>query len=64
MLHISFLDIEKFLLRDEKSEKLYKYNLRNSLRAAQENGGLFSGLRIHATRQTKPPPSEIKGTSR
>jgi len=52
------------LLRDEKSEKLYKYNLKNSLRAAQENGGLFSGLRIHATRQTKPPPSEIKGKSR
>ena len=62
---IFYSEVDKFLLQDKKSEREYKYSLQRSVLAAREaEVGLLSGYSIYVTKQTKPPPNEIKGMYR
>lgn len=61
--YISFfglIETDSFQLEDASSEKEYGYRLKDSLQTAR-NMKLFTGLKIHVTKRTKPKPAEIKG---
>lgn len=59
---VTFSDADKFLLKDKKSEKEYKYSLQQTVVSARDDPqGLLHGYSVHVTKNTKPPPNEIKG---
>jgi len=52
------------ILKDVAGEKKYQFNLGETLRKVQQNGGLFRGHSIFVTPNTSPSPDILKGKLR
>lgn len=55
-----FVDVAAFGLRDDVSEKRFKFALSESVRAARERP-VFDGYSVYVTPSTKPLPAELDG---
>ena len=63
-LHRSVLpsaDASLFLVKDVASEAQHNFSLSRSVDRAHE-GGMLAGYKVHATKNVKPEPAQIKGT--
>jgi len=57
------LDLDRFLVHDEESERKFHFNLATSLRKAA-SGRLLVGYRIHVTPKVQPEPKQMKGAKK
>ena len=55
----TFLDPWQYIIKDEESEKKWRFSMANSLAAAGKKP-LLKGLTIHATKSCAPPPEMLK----